>query len=109
MPTILQPVCNVYDEMYIGEMKISHGHVDGCYCRFLTAFATSGVFYHWQRSGKLAYSFTVLLLLGSIIKKYGDLHNWNPLPLKVEIQSQCSVLPIDWTLIKDPRGRKSWE
>ncbi|XP_011161945.1 uncharacterized protein LOC105197341 [Solenopsis invicta] len=84
---------------------------DGYLSYILASLATGGVFHRWQKRGPLTYHFTVILLGLSSIKKYGDLNNWNPLPLygpDAEIRQQYTTYP-DFTLIKDPRGPRPWE
>ncbi|XP_029659719.1 uncharacterized protein LOC115233439 [Formica exsecta] len=82
---------------------------DGYANYILASLATSGVFYHWQRNGVLTYSFTVALIACAMIKKHGDLVNWKPFPLDAELLTQHTTFPLDFTIVKDPRGRRPWE
>ncbi|XP_012530203.1 uncharacterized protein LOC105833202 [Monomorium pharaonis] len=85
---------------------------DGYLSYILASLATGGICYRWQKDGKFAYQFTVILLALSAIKKYGDLNNWNPLPIRekdVRVRQQFTTFPWDFTLVKDPRGRRPWE
>ncbi|KAL6421821.1 hypothetical protein ACFW04_010977 [Cataglyphis niger] len=82
---------------------------DGYANYVLASLATSGVFYHWQRNGVLTHSFAVALIACSIIKKHGDLINCKPFPLDAELLTQHTTFPYDFTIVKDPRGHRSWE
>ncbi|XP_014476047.1 PREDICTED: uncharacterized protein LOC106745200 [Dinoponera quadriceps] len=82
------------------------------YANYVTAsLATTGVFYHWQKNGKLTFPYGTLLLILAMVKKHGDLIGWNPMPLNIfeTGPSQHTTIPVDWTIIKDPRGPKPWE
>jgi len=75
----------------------------------LAAIAAGAITYPWQKDGRFAYHFTIGLLACSMIKKYGDMTGWNPLPLNLEVREQYTTFPIDFTIIKDPRGPRPWE
>lgn len=82
---------------------------DGYLNYILASLAAGGICYRWQKSGTFAYHFTILLIGCSAIKKYSDLNNWNTFSLKQEIRKQYTTFPYDFTLVKDPRGRRPWE
>lgn len=78
---------------------------------FFIALATTGVFNHWQKSGRLAFTFGVFLTIFASMKKYGDLNDYKQVPLDLveTARTEHATLPFDWTLTKDPRGPKPWE
>jgi len=75
----------------------------------LASVAAGGICYRWQKSGAYAHQFTVALIACSMVKKYGDMIDWNPFSSKPEVREQYTTFPIDFTIIKDPRGRRPWE
>lgn len=85
------------------------GGEDGYANYVLASLATGGVFYHWQKKGLMTYSFLVALIACAIVKKHGDLIGQKPLPLDAKILTQHTTFPIDFTIVKDPRGRRPWE
>lgn len=46
-----------------------------------------------------------------MVKKHGDLIGWKPFPLEPELEllTQHTTFPYDFTIVKDPRGRRPWE
>ncbi|XP_018347438.1 PREDICTED: uncharacterized protein LOC108751651 [Trachymyrmex septentrionalis] len=75
----------------------------------VASLATGGVFYRWQRKGPLTYSWTIAIIACATIKKFSDLTGFQPLPLHPEIREEYTTFPWDMTIIKDPRGPRSWE
>ncbi|XP_011875177.1 PREDICTED: uncharacterized protein LOC105566073 [Vollenhovia emeryi] len=82
---------------------------DGYLNYILASLACGGICYRWQKHGPFAYQFTVVLAILATIKKNGDLTGWNPLPMNPEVRTAHTSFPWDFTLVKDPRGRREWE
>ncbi|EFN89138.1 uncharacterized protein LOC105186784 [Harpegnathos saltator] len=84
---------------------------DGYANYVIASLATTGVFNHWQKNMKLSVSYGLVLMGCATVKKFGDLNDWSPLPMDIieNTPTQPVVAPIDWTLYKDPRGRRPWE
>ncbi|XP_032672065.1 uncharacterized protein LOC116844535 [Odontomachus brunneus] len=85
---------------------------DGYINYIAASFATTGVFYQWQKSGRAAFSYGTLLTMLAMVKKFGDFENWKPIPFDDFLETartQHTTIPIDWTFIKDPRGPRPWE
>jgi len=74
-----------------------------------TALATGGVFYQWQKCGIKTHSFTIALIVCAMLKKHSDFNGWKPFSLEPEILSQHTTFPFDFSMVKDPRGRRPWE
>ncbi|KAL0101408.1 hypothetical protein PUN28_018913 [Cardiocondyla obscurior] len=84
---------------------------DGYLSYILASLAAGGICYRWQKDGPFAYSFTVILTGLAVVKKWGDLNNFNPVPLRDvgPDNRQFTTFPYDFTLVKDPRERRPWE
>ncbi|RLU22911.1 hypothetical protein DMN91_005189 [Ooceraea biroi] len=77
----------------------------------LASLACGGIIHHWMKNGFLSCYFTVALLICAKIKKHNELLGIEPLPMGYSsdiINRQYEKYP-DFTLTKDPRGRRPWE
>ncbi|KAL6252195.1 hypothetical protein P5V15_007369 [Pogonomyrmex californicus] len=101
-------MCATFASVAYTTTKLRGGQ-DGYINYILASLASGGVFYHWQKNGRLSYHFTFWLTACAMVKKYGDMTDWVPLPIKdADIRRQYTTFP-DFTLVKDPRGRRPWE
>ncbi|XP_029176037.1 uncharacterized protein LOC114944318 [Nylanderia fulva] len=81
---------------------------DGYANYVLASLATGGVFYHWQKKPILSHNFTVALIACAIAKKHSDFIGEKLFPMD-DIFSQHTTIPLDFTIVKDVRGRRPWE
>ncbi|EFN60363.1 hypothetical protein EAG_02075 [Camponotus floridanus] len=82
---------------------------DGYANYFLASLATGGVFYQWQRCAVKSHSFTIALIVCSMLKKHSDFNGWKPFASDIKILTQHTTFPIDFSMIKDPKGRRPWQ
>lgn len=82
---------------------------DGYANYVLASLAAGGVFYRWQQKPILAHNVTIALIACAMVKKHSDFINWKPFPLDDVVLTQHTTVPFDFTIVKDPRGRRPWE